>query len=115
MDSLARLQFVQHEIILAHQRINKLKAEIPMREKLLSDFEAEEQRLKEELGVIDSPKEPKRDPNRLKVHEAAKAHNVTSKELVEALQALGIDAKNHLSYVTQEDVDKVFNPNGGDE
>lgn len=44
-----------------------------------------------------------------KVHELAKELNITSKELLDRLKALGIEAKSHMSVLNDTDVNKVKN------
>lgn len=45
----------------------------------------------------------------MKVHELAKELNIESKELIKKIKELDIDVKNHLSVLTEEQVEKVKN------
>lgn len=45
----------------------------------------------------------------MKVHELAKELNIESKELIKKIKELNIDVKNHLSVLTEEQVEKVKN------
>jgi len=43
----------------------------------------------------------------IRVHELAKELNISSKDLIEALNKIGVEVKNHLSAVTAEDAGRV--------
>ena len=43
----------------------------------------------------------------MKVHELAKEINLTSKELLERASAMNIDVKNHMSILSDADVEKL--------
>ena len=45
--------------------------------------------------------------DKIKVHELAKKLNVNSKEVIEKATKLGIDVKNHLSTITDEEAEKI--------
>ena len=50
---------------------------------------------------------------KIKIHELAKDLGVSSKEIIVKAQELGLDVKNHLSSINEEDAKKIsgkFNP-----
>ena len=45
--------------------------------------------------------------NKIKIHELAKELKINSKELLEKAKSLGIDAKSHLSSISEEEANKI--------
>lgn len=114
MNAFEELQHVQREIYLAQERIKQLEKEIVMRGELIEGFKKREQELKHE---IEPETEVKTDPapskdGPIRLHELAKQLNVENKDLIAALEALGIEGKNHMSNVTPEEIEKLLNQGG---
>ncbi|HQT92804.1 MAG TPA: translation initiation factor IF-2 N-terminal domain-containing protein [Candidatus Kryptobacter bacterium] len=91
----------------------------------LADMSQREQELLVQLGMVEEPeKEPEKSPDStvtipagepVKVHVLAKALNTSNKELIEQLQAIGVDVNHHMNDVSPEDIKRLFPDTGGTE